>query len=507
LFLFLGLVNARRNLSRSALAVAGSAVAAMIMTSILGLSSGYPPAASLTARTFMGADIVVYATRHLVRPADLRLGPGGATAEETAWQMMSLSPDLVCDLCSLHPELYTSGFLCPDGVDVRPIDVAWLRETLEDNPRVDYVNPAFFLPVRVTYEVLDEQGRVETVQLTRMVLRSRDFAGQAERGGWPFERLDATGTPGRGGEHDRVALLDSQLERLGYDPPSPGTRVLIHVPAVTVEPGGRWRYDFTAETAFEFAISGSYQAQTNWIGWFDEQGTLNTEELYWVTPQVQIPAGTFEDLFAAVSGGAAPRHALQVGLGIAPFSEVEEIAVELGQALPDFTVVSVPRQMDMAHSRGLPEAASRRVPLDALGSPTGEQIGLPVNLGNAFIVLSCMIGALLLASNMLFLVAQRRREIGVLKALGARGADIGAMILSEGLTLSVLGSTAGFALIRLFATWTLVSNRIPMGQIAAATVRHFGLVVGAAALAAVLFGLIPAWQMARLTSMEVLRNE
>jgi putative ABC transport system permease protein len=118
-----------------------------------------------------------------------------------------------------------------------------------------------------------------------------------------------------------------------------------------------------------------------------------------------------------------------------------------------------------------------------------------------------LVAALLLASNMLFLVAQRRREIGVLKAIGASAWDIGAMILTEALVLNLAGTMMGFALIRLLATWTLISNHIPLAEIARTTLSDLAVVVGAGASAAALFALVPAWQMARLTSLEVLRNE
>jgi ABC-type antimicrobial peptide transport system permease subunit len=530
LFLSLGLTNARRNLGRSLLAVAGAAVAAMIMTAILGLSGGYPAAAHLESRAFLGGDIVVYATRHLVRPDDLRLGQGaasgasgtgagagsavaaagGAAGALAGWEMTSLQPDLVCDLCSLHPELYSGGFLAPAGQAVRPIDLEQLRAALSGDPHVRYVNPSFFLPVRLTFQGRNESGSRVDLELPAMTLRARDFAGQEEIGGWPLGLSAPDGSPVRASSvdpHSRVAFLDGMLRRIpGYDVPPPGSKVTVHVPAVSVGQDGAWQYDFTVETAFEFTVGGNYVTRSNWVGWTDAMGTIQTEELFWITPQIQIPLGAFEEIFAAVSGGQAPTHAIQVGLGVTPFSQAEDIAARIQNLLPAYTVISVPRQMEMAHSRGLPEAAFR-APLEYLGLPTNAQVGMPVNLSRAFVVMACLIGALLLATNMLFLVAQRRREIGVLKAVGARGADVAVMILGEALTLSLVGTAVGFSLIRLLATWTLVSNRISIGEIARTTAEHFGMVAGAAAAAALLFGLLPAMRMARLTSMEVLRNE
>jgi putative ABC transport system permease protein len=112
-----------------------------------------------------------------------------------------------------------------------------------------------------------------------------------------------------------------------------------------------------------------------------------------------------------------------------------------------------------------------------------------------------------MATNLLFLVSERRKEIGVLKAIGARGADVAIMVLAEALTLNLVGTLLGFGLIRIFATWMMITNRIPLAEIGRATANDLFIVVSAAALAAAAFGMLPAWQMARLTSMEVLRND
>lgn len=512
MFVALGFTNARRNLGRSVMAVLGAAVAAMIMTSIISLSGGYPAQGWVEARTFLGADIVVWATKHLIGPTDLRPDAvrtaGGVPQDggEARWSMARLSPDLVCDLMTLQPELYSHGFICPDGVAVRPIHVESLERTLSADPRVVQVNPSFFLPVRIAYEYVQDR-RVLRAELPQAVLRGRDFQAQAAAG-LEFDLLlvNDSRCPTVPEARARVGLLDAGLGLLGYPPPNPANPVLtVWVPAVTVGPDGQVTYDFLNETPYQIRLIGQYAVQTDRVSWATELG-YEHEDLFWITPQLQIPLGAFADIWAEASEGAALDHAIQVGLRVDRLSHVEDVTVALRKLLPEYTVISVPQQMELAHLRGLPEA-SFVAPLEARSGVDFAQTGLPVDLSQAFFVLVCLVAALLMATNLLFLVAERRKEIGVLKAIGARGADVAVMVLTEALTLNLLGTLVGFGLIRIFATWTMISNRIPLAEIARATAGDLFIVLSAAATAAAAFGMLPAWQMARLTSMEVLRND
>ena len=95
---------------------------------------------------------------------------------------------------------------------------------------------------------------------------------------------------------------------------------------------------------------------------------------------------------------------------------------------------------------------------------------------------------------MLVSVRERTREIGIRKAIGARGRDILAQFLIEALTLSVMGGMFGIvlgilvsALIGAIAGWGL--------QISALTVVA---AVGFSLLVGIVFGVWPARQAARL---------
>ena len=104
---------------------------------------------------------------------------------------------------------------------------------------------------------------------------------------------------------------------------------------------------------------------------------------------------------------------------------------------------------------------------------------------------------------MLVSVRERTREIGIRKAIGARGRDILAQFLVEALTLSLLGGLIGIAVglavsagIGQLAGWGFVFD--PTTVVAAVL---FSLAVG------VVFGVWPARQAARLDPITALRYE
>ncbi|MEA2653966.1 MAG: putative transport system permease protein [Chloroflexota bacterium] len=117
--------------------------------------------------------------------------------------------------------------------------------------------------------------------------------------------------------------------------------------------------------------------------------------------------------------------------------------------------------------------------------------------------ISLVVGGIGIMNIMLVSVRERTREIGIRKAIGARGRDILAQFLVEALTLSLLGGLIGILIglivsagIGQLAGWGFHFNP---ATIAAAVV--FSLAVG------VVFGVWPARQAARLDPIDALRYE
>ena len=117
--------------------------------------------------------------------------------------------------------------------------------------------------------------------------------------------------------------------------------------------------------------------------------------------------------------------------------------------------------------------------------------------------ISLIVGGIGIMNIMLVSVRERTREIGIRKAVGARGRDILAQFLIEALTLSLLGGLIGIllglavsALIGQIAGWGF---QFSPTTVAAAVL--FSLAVG------VVFGVWPARMAARLDPISALRYE
>ena len=117
--------------------------------------------------------------------------------------------------------------------------------------------------------------------------------------------------------------------------------------------------------------------------------------------------------------------------------------------------------------------------------------------------ISLLVGGIGIMNVMLISITERRLEIGIRRALGARRRDIQGQFLIESIILSLLGGAIGVALgigasyvICQFTNWTFV---IPAMSIV--------LGVGVASAVGLFFGYYPAWQAARLDPIAALRGK
>lgn len=117
--------------------------------------------------------------------------------------------------------------------------------------------------------------------------------------------------------------------------------------------------------------------------------------------------------------------------------------------------------------------------------------------------ISLIVGGIGVMNIMLVSVVERRREIGIRKAVGARSRDIQWLFLIEAITLTVFGGLLGVMLgvlasyfISLFADWTFTIFFLP---------AFVGFVVSVAI--GVFFGFYPAYKASRLDPIETLRAD
>ena len=119
------------------------------------------------------------------------------------------------------------------------------------------------------------------------------------------------------------------------------------------------------------------------------------------------------------------------------------------------------------------------------------------------VAISLVIGGIVVMNIMLVAVTERTREIGIRKAIGARGSDIMRQFLTEAVILSALGGLTGVALG--FGIAILISQITPLPY--ALKWWSIALGIGVSSLVGIVFGIYPAAKASRLDPIEALRHE
>jgi putative ABC transport system permease protein len=122
--------------------------------------------------------------------------------------------------------------------------------------------------------------------------------------------------------------------------------------------------------------------------------------------------------------------------------------------------------------------------------------------------ISLTVGGIGIMNIMLVSVTERRQEIGIHMALGARRRDIRRQFLTEALLLGLSGGLPGLGL-GLLGGWILVSFLTSNGESAPYTITPLTIVLPfvVALVIALIFGLYPALHAARLDPVVALRSE
>jgi len=117
--------------------------------------------------------------------------------------------------------------------------------------------------------------------------------------------------------------------------------------------------------------------------------------------------------------------------------------------------------------------------------------------------ISLIVGGIGVMNVMLVSVTERRKEIGIRRALGAKRRDIQAQFLIESMILSFIGGIIGIAIgvsasyvIAYVSKWQFITSYVAI---------LFGF--GVSPAVGVFFGFYPARQAARLDPITALRSE
>jgi putative ABC transport system permease protein len=198
-----------------------------------------------------------------------------------------------------------------------------------------------------------------------------------------------------------------------------------------------------------------------------------------------VPLGAYQRLFGArlwLSLAVKPRNPLLMEAAM----DETTVALRIGRRLK-------PKDRD---NFGLISSASA---LDFYHSITNWIFSVLVGV----VALSLVVGGIVIMNIMLMVVTERTSEIGLRKALGARRRDIMWQILTESITLSlvggVIGTTLGFGLAFLMSKVTPLPAAVELWSVAVG--------ISMTAIVGLFFGLYPAMRAARLDPIEALRKE
>jgi putative ABC transport system permease protein len=189
------------------------------------------------------------------------------------------------------------------------------------------------------------------------------------------------------------------------------------------------------------------------------------------------------------------------GMGrVRPSPELSSVIVKIKAATDIFTA-----EMDLRHylSSLLPgrsiEVQVPRQLLEGMRRQANMFTSLLGGLGG----ISLLVGGVGVMNVMLMSVAERRREIGVRMALGARRFDICMLFLLEAASLSIVGALLGVLLgITAISIFTLMSGwhfKLALGSLAIGG--------GSSVLIGIFFGIYPAVSASRFQPVQALRDE
>jgi lipoprotein-releasing system permease protein len=126
-----------------------------------------------------------------------------------------------------------------------------------------------------------------------------------------------------------------------------------------------------------------------------------------------------------------------------------------------------------------------------------------------------LVAAFAIIGHLVLLVAEKRKEIGILKAIGATGRSITAVFFSVGMTIGVVGTVAGsivgLAIIWIQNTYKIIKLAGDVYQIDYLPMKleptDFLLIVSATMLLSFLATIVPARRAGALAPVDVLRYE
>ena len=489
IFLRLGLVNAWRNVTRSILAILSMAFACAFLTYSFSLSRGYADETAFAYRAVLGGDVLVYE-----KPFR---GDSLQTDDYWSYQVLRYSP--LTDLADFHPELFSSGYLSA-YTHSDPLDSQRLAD-LEAAAHVRAVYPRYQIPAYTTHTI------GENTYFRPTPLRGRDAAKDAMLVRSPEDFIIEGRWFTEADEGKPVAVVSSyqhDYEDISTELPHVGDILRVNIPHL-LRNNTSYHVDVDNQTWIELEIIGIINVETRSLTWNSNSSFLS-ESLYWILDEIQVPLGTWQSIWSGIAD--VPYIPEQASLVMDDVLFLEDYLIDLRASFPQHSFLSAMERSNRAQLNRYNETHAVHAPEEVYfhvdrsdGLTFSEDLRLPIS------VALLLNAALVISANLLIMVGERKREVGILKAVGATGYEVIGMVLIEAMVIASIGGTAGFAVIRIQSALNQLTNAASIGLLLAQIAIDALMAIGVSMLVSLLFGLVPALKMARLSVMEVLRND
>ena len=431
--IYLGQINAMRNLGRSVMSVLVMAIAAFMMTSTLSVGEGYTTQRAAEYRAFLGGDVLVYPGWTWPTQTDL------ANLKTGAPGLSVLSPTFGSPLRYFHPNYYTSGYLTGDADRPSP-DYSFFPSRQERDevltaisgvPGVAGIHAFSSVPVvdgRIAVTFSNGLKVIsENLPLSGFSVRACPPNLLADAGAdTPPELRPALGTPNppptvtvnrglgqtlndfmtwetgvvpSGGRQlssadgdalvavvNRRAVItrrDLAAKDISYPLDQQGQPVRLVLPTIVQgsSPDQAPYFDYGKTIAVEVRIVGTYDVLSRLYSQKPAPSVAIYEQLFLEAPELLMPQAGFDRLLALMglpAGGQPPTGAL--ALRLENQAKAVEVVAALRAAVPGLSVVSVADEAAYANLRGQPERVYELAPAGSMKVPQ-RRIGLSLGSG------------------------------------------------------------------------------------------------------------------------------
>ncbi len=488
----LGLRNAKRNWTRTVLAMGAMALAAVTLVLSGVIPSGYVKGIAFAERVFIGGDILV-----LPLGGPIEAGWDDAEQSKLSWKPWQ----------GRHWQSYASYFL-PGLVtqgQVGDWDASW--HAFDPDPVVDAARSIDGVKAAAPYFALPCILQVGD-KTSPAILRAWGTGESGDYLSYFDQEFLVSGQPLNDSSPNMSCLFPLQgtsLDAATLQSVRPLDAIQVTVPRPTYGFGSQpgpigltWDYAVTDT----LSVSGIYQVQVGSAP--DTKGDSGgppseMEPVYWERPEVIVSLDTFGRLV----GGDEPDDPVvrqlqrfpsgfsvyQVTITVDRMATAKTVAKDLAAVLgPGFSVIPVPDLLQMKNAGSL------------MG--IGDQ-----NARRFSQLLLFVLSSVIVAGSIYVILTQERRKIGLLRVVGATSKEILGYVMTLCAYVALTGSSIGFGVGKALSSLALLSADVTFHEWVRQTLRDAVTILGLSLGIPLALGLAIGIWAARIPSSEVLKRD